>query len=258
MFNFFKKKEKDSSQKSIEIQEDFSNIDSIESYFHNETGITYKDQKSILLNKVRLFCRQREIYSFKELLQSVESNFKLKQELINHLTTNETYFYREVKQIMELVQLVQQSDTKVSILCAQSATGEEPYSIVLALLDAGVSREKFNVLGLDINSDAIEKSKEAIYTEKNLRCLSEDIISKYFSKQESLYSLNENIKSLVSFEVLNIFDASFEKIGKFDFVFSRNMLIYFDKETKLEAKHILENVRKNDRYDVFFGHADLF
>ena len=66
------------------------------------------------------------------------------------------------------------------------------------------------------------------------------------------------IKSLVSFKVVNLFDVSFNNLGKFDFVFSRNMLIYFDKATKLKAKSILENIRKTDEHKVFFGHADLF
>jgi chemotaxis protein methyltransferase CheR len=58
--------------------------------------------------------------------------------------------------------------------------------------------------------------------------------------------------------VINIFDSAFESLGKFDFVFSRNMLIYFDKETKQRAKNILQSMRKNEKYEVFFGHADLF
>ncbi len=62
----------------------------------------------------------------------------------------------------------------------------------------------------------------------------------------------------VDIKLTNLFDPSFKSLGKFDFIFSRNMLIYFDKETKLKAKKILEDMRKNDKQAVFFGHADLF
>jgi len=213
---------------------------------------------TILTSKVSSFCKQRDIYSFDELLKKIKSDTKIEQEIIDHLTTNETYFYREIKQIKELVQLVQQSASPVNILCAPSSTGEEPYSIAIALLEAGVSTSKFSVLGIDINSEAIEKAKGAIYGQRNVRNLSSEIIAKYFKEDDSQFILNPSVKSLVDFKVTNLFDASFNSIGTFDFVFSRNMLIYFDKETKLKAKNILESVRKNDTHDVFFGHADLF
>ncbi len=258
MFDFFKKKELDIVKEEIIEEENFNNIQIISKYFHAETGITFDSQISILKNKVTSFCRKRKIYSFEKLLQDIQSNKNLKQELIDHLTTNETYFYREFKQIMELVSLVKQSSSKVSILCAPSSTGEEPYSIAIALLEAGVDASHFSILGIDINSDAVEKSEQAMYGERNLRNLSLEIIDKYFTKQDTFYCINTNIKYLVSFRVINIFDASFQEIGKFDFVFSRNMLIYFDKETKIKAKNILQSVRKSDKYDIFFGHADLF
>ena len=258
MFDFFKKKEPLVEDTKVVFQEDFDNIEPISKYFQNETGITFDKQMSILKNKLISFCRQREIHSFTKLLEDVKSNSQVKQELIDHLTTNETFFYREFQQIEELITLVKKSNTQIKILCAPSATGEEPYSIVIALLEAGVSPATFKILGIDINSDAIAKAERAIYRERNLRKLSPEIISKYFTKSDDKYLLNQNIKSLVSFEITNLFDESFKRIGKFDFIFSRNMLIYFDKETKLKAKAILESMRKDDTNDIFFGHADLF
>ena len=258
MFSFFKKKEKRVESVKIEYQEDYSNIESISKYFHSETGITFEKQMSILKSKVTSFCRQREIYSFSKLLEDIKKDSFLKQELIDYLTTNETFFYRELKQINELVQLVKISNSKVNILCAPSATGEEPYSIAIALLEAGVSASSFNIVGIDINSDAIFKAKKAVYGERNVRNLSAEILSKYFIKNSSEYILNQSVKSLVSFKIANLFDSSFSNLGKFDFVFSRNMLIYFDKETKLKAKSILESMRKENTHKVFFGHADLF
>ena len=62
----------------------------------------------------------------------------------------------------------------------------------------------------------------------------------------------------MTFKVINLFDPDFKNIGKFDFIFSRNMFIYFDKETKIRAKKILEDLRKNPNQEIFFGHADLF
>ncbi|NOQ32319.1 MAG: protein-glutamate O-methyltransferase CheR [Helicobacteraceae bacterium] len=257
MFSFFKSK-KNVEEKTVELNrvEEFDDIKLIADYFHKETGITFDSQMSILKNKVVAFCKNREIFSFKDLLIQIESNKDVKQAIIDHLTTNETFFYRELTQIKELVKLVKNSSGTVSILCAPSATGEEPYSIAIALIEEGCI--SFNITGIDINSEAIAKAKMATYGERNVRNLSEDIKKRYFMLQEQKYVLKESVKSHVTFKIANLFESSFTSLGKFDFIFSRNMLIYFDKETKLEAKRILENMRKTQEYNVFFGHADLF
>jgi chemotaxis protein methyltransferase CheR len=258
MFDFFKKRETPKYELTEELREDYSNILPVANYFKNETGVTFDKQESILKNKAVTFCRQRKICSFDKLLQEISTNRDLKQELIDTLTTNETFFYREFKQIEDLVKLVKDAGKRVDILCAPSATGEEPYSIAIALLEAGISPYNFHIVGIDINSDAISKAKTARYKERNVRNLSSTIIENYFIKEQDLYILKESIKSQVSYKIVNIFDPSFSAIGKFDFIFSRNMLIYFDKETKLKAKKLLESLRKDPTQEIFFGHADLF
>lgn len=258
MFNLFKKKKTPIEGMKTEPIEDYNDIAPISNYFHNETGITFDKQISILKNKVTSFCKQRNIHSFEKLLKDIESKEQIKQELIDYLTTNETYFYREFKQIAELVELVKKSNKRVEILCAPSSSGEEVYSIAIALVEAKIPSTSFHIIGIDINSDAIFKAQNAVYKERNIRKLSPQIVDRYFTKNQNSYALNKEIKSLVSFKISNIFNNSFKNLGKFDYIFSRNMLIYFDKETKLKAKSILESMRKNSEQDIFFGHADLF
>lgn len=259
MFGFFKKKKEETPEVSkSEIYQDYSDISLVAEYFKDETGVTFEKQEGILKNKVTTFCKQREINSFSKLLESIKKDTFIKQELIDYLTTNETFFYREFKQIEALVALVKKSSQDVDILCAPSATGEEPYSIAIALLEAGVSPRSFRITGIDINSDAIQRAKEAQYRERNLRNFTPQIIAEYFTRDGEKYLLKSSVKSLVSFHITNLFDPSFKNLGKFDFIFSRNMLIYFDAQTKLKAKNILEGMRKNQEQDLFFGHADLF
>ena len=258
MFNFFKKKQKVERVEQQVIEVDYNDIEPIAKYFHDETGITFDKQMSILKSKVTSFCKQRKIYSFEKLLKDIKSNQNIKQEIIDYLTTNETYFYREFTQISELVGLVKEQNKSVKILCAPSATGEEPYSIVIALLEAGVPASNINLLGIDINQEALSKAELAIYTERNIRNLSSSVLHNYFVKKDDKYALKEDVKSLVTFKLANIFSSSFKDLGTFDFIFSRNMLIYFDKPTKQKAKTILESMRKNEEHNVFFGHADLF
>ncbi len=238
--------------------EEYDDIVSVAEYFKNETGVTFDKQTSILKNKLTTFCKQRDICSFAKLLEKVSFSKTLKQELIDALTTNETFFYREFKQIEEIVTLVKNSGARAEILCAPCATGEEPYSIAIALLEAGVAPSRFHITGIDINQDAIGKAKEARYKERNIRNLSAAVLQRYFRQEDGVYLLHESVKSQVSLKVMNLFDPSFKSVGKFDFILSRNMLIYFDKETKLKAKEILESLRTNPKQAIFFGHADLF
>ncbi|MCF6339509.1 MAG: protein-glutamate O-methyltransferase CheR [Sulfurimonas sp.] len=257
MFSFFNKELLQDNNQKLQIVEDYVDIVPISKYFKEETGVTFEKQINILKSKVTTYCKQREIYSFTELLNLVKKDSIAKQKLIDYLTTNETFFYREFKQITELVNLVKTINSNINILCAPSATGEEPYSIVIALLEAGVMPKSFHITGIDINSDALEKAHNAVYRERNVRNLTSQIIKNYFLHNGTHYILKDVVKIHTTFKLENLFDPSFKSLGKFDFVFSRNMLIYFDKETKLKAKNILESMRKDNRYDVFFGHADI-
>lgn len=259
MLRFFKrKKEIKNTITDPIVAVDYEDVTPIADYFKNETGVTFDKQISILKNKVITFCKKREIGSFSDLLHAIKYKEDLKQELIDHLTTNETFFYREFKQIEELVALVKKRKKEVEILCAPSATGEEPYSIIIALLEAGLPKNSFHITGIDINQDAIDKAKKALYKERNIRNLPLDTLNKYFTKNVNEYMLKDTVKEHVDFRLMNIFDPSFCEIGKFDYIFSRNMLIYFDKETKSRAIKILEGLRKNSDQEIFFGHADLF
>ncbi len=259
MFGFFKNKTLlKESEKIVPPLQDYADVTMIAEYFQKETGVGFEKQMSILTNKVKIFCITRTIDSFTDLLRIIKQDSKIKQELIDHLTTNETFFYREYKQIEELTTLVKKASSHVEILCAPCATGEEPYSIAISLLEAGVMASRFSILGIDINEDALKKAREASYRQRSVRNLSAEILSKYFTLKEERYILNPSTQALVRFKLANIFDDSFKTLGKFDFIMSRNMLIYFDKQTKERAKEILQNMRKSDTYPVFFGHADLF
>ncbi len=257
-FDFIKKKEPQTSRIEELCVEEYNDVASVAEYFKNETGVTFDKQTSILKNKLTTFCRQRDICSFAKLLEKVSFDKTLKQELIDALTTNETFFYREFKQIEEIVTLVKNMGERAEILCAPCATGEEPYSIAIALLEACVAPSRFHITGIDINQDAINRAKEARYKERNIRNLSQTILQRYFRQEDGVYALHGSVKSQVLLKVLNLFDPSFKSVGKFDFILSRNMLIYFDKETKLKAREILESLRKNPNQAIFFGHADLF
>jgi len=260
VFSFLKKKKQDEPEEETQnLVYDYEDASNIMHYFEEETGITFEQQKNILKNKLIIFCKTNKIYSFRELLNSLKKDDNIKQKLINLLTTNETYFYREFSQIQAMVEQVKKrvSSASINILCAPCATGEEPYSIAIALFEANVKIE-FSITGIDINSQALLKAREASYTQRHIGNLDKRLVQRYFDYKDEKYLLNEKVKYHVTFQKKNIFEPEFTALGKFDYIFSRNMLIYFDKKTKLKAKSILESMQKEPSVGVFFGHADLF
>lgn len=257
MFGFFRRK-KEEKPKIQEIpQEDFLGIESFIKQFKDETGIDFFNKKDIVKNKLIIFCKKRDIYSFADLLQKTRQEFSLKQELIDYLTVNETYFFRETEQIEEMIEKAKKLGFKIEILCAPSSSGDEPYTIAIMLLEAGFSPKDFHIVGIDISESIIIKAKNAIYNERNLYRVGQKIKNKYFYMKEGKYFLKEIVKENVSFRCVNIFDETVANLRKFDFIFSRNMMIYFDHKTKIKAKNILQKLLKRPEESIYFGHADM-
>ncbi len=230
----------------------------IASYFQQKTGVSFEKQNSILKSKLSSFCILRDINSFDLCLQQIKVDKSLEQELIDYLTTNETYFYREFSQIEQLVNKIKLRNDEVNIICAPCSTGEESYSIVIALLEAGISSDRFKLLGIDINQTALDKAKVGHYSGRNVSKMPSQLVSKYFDKNGNKYLLKAPVKARVKFKLLNLFDPAISQIGQFDYVLSRNMLIYFNQPTKHKAREVLEGLLKDKGQQVLYGHADLY
>ncbi len=261
MFNFFKSEDPVVKTTATELPKpvcDFENLDRLMRVFKEQTGIEFGEKRSIFKNKVSNFARNNGLESIAECIEQLERDGALKQELIDALTTNETYFFREMGQIKELVAEVKNDYGRVDILCAPGSTGEEPYTIAMELLEAGVAPDKFHITGIDINAHAIEFARRACYREKSLRKTPYELKQKYFTPNNDLYCLDETVKAQASMRVINVFDPEFKRLGKFDYIFSRNMLIYFDHGTKKRVKELLESMLKDGSKSIYFGHADLF
>jgi len=257
MFGFLKKRVKPETTQEQKPTEDFSSIEDLITYFKDETGIDFFNKKEIIKNKLVIFCKKRGIYSFSELLSNIKQNRSLDQKLVDYLTVNETYFFRETPQIEEMIKKAKNLGFKAEILCAPSSSGEEPYTIAIMMLEAGFKPSEFHIVGIDISEKIISKAKEAKYSDRSLHRVENHLKSKYFEKTEDKYALKDIVKRQVSFRRVNIFDRSLANLRKFDFIFSRNMMIYFDHDTKIRAKNILQNLLKRPNEAIFFGHADM-
>lgn len=243
--------------KQVEVEKrEFSSFgfNDILYYVKRETGVDLFSKQSIIETKMRIFCLDRNIYSFKELNDEIKYKSDMRQELINLLTVNETYFYREEKQLQEAVDFAKIKGNSVKILCAPCASGEEVYTLSMMLseqLTAG-----FTIIGVDINSEAIGKANDGLYTPRSLHKLDEALKQKYFTEEDGKFRVNKHLFTSVSFKQVNIFESSFLSMGTFDIIFSRNMLIYFDDDFRVSSMKKFNQLLKNDGR-VYLGHADI-
>ena len=187
------------------------------------------------------------------------------QELMNAMTVNETYFYREKEQFEVLVEHVLPKlhatlpkDVPLRILSAPSSTGEEPYSIVLHILEEGkiVEERDIEIVGIDIDSTVISKAQAGKYSERSIHAIPRPVLNKWFKKKALGYELIEDLIGTVDFKVVNIFNRNeIRQLGKFDIIFSRNMLIYFDDASRKEVAMTFYDILNPGGY-VFLGHAE--
>ena len=187
------------------------------------------------------------------------------QELMNAVTVNETYFFREKDQFEVLVNRIlpelhenTPASRPLRILSSPCSTGEEPYSIVLHILEEATIVEKrdIEIVGIDIDSTVIEKAKIAKYTDRSVHATPKGILAKWFKKKALGYQLSDDLHGSVDFKVINIFDKDqMRKLGKFDVIFSRNMLIYFDDASRKEVAMTFYDMLNPGGY-VLLGHAE--
>ncbi|MDQ7055899.1 MAG: CheR family methyltransferase [Persephonella sp.] len=143
-------------------------------------------------------------------------------------------------------------------MSAPCSTGEEVYSIAIYLLEEGnyIKKRDFILVGIDIDSLAIEKAKEGLYSERSLHKVPQNLREKYFIKEGEFYRVRPFLRESVSFEVVNVLDKyRMKRLGMFDVIFSRNMLIYFEERERLEAIANFYSIMKPGGY-LFLGHAE--
>lgn len=182
-------------------------------------------------------------------LANIKTNQAELDELVNLLTINETYFFREQEQIAllvnniipELQQLKQNNNqpNRIKILSAGCSSGEEPYSIAISLSERYQQQTsaRFEIIGADIDTVALAKAECGLYTEFSFRNLTLEQQQRYFQAEGKNYRIDPEIKKLVSLKRLNLFSETdiADFISSFDVIFFRNVSIYFDKNTRLRV-----------------------
>ena len=237
-------------------------------FFYRKTGIHFADSKRYFVDK-RLIERMRQTGhdSFRQYFSFMRfqaSGLEL-QALINCMTVNETYFFREAYQfdclvndaLREITAHKNPGDT-IRIWSIPSSTGEEPYSIAIYLLERWADIDKYDIeiVSSDIDSSALEKCKQGLYSERSVGQLPTHYKQKYFTREGNQYQLCDDLRSSVHFSQVNLADLNqTRRFRGFDVVFCRNLLIYFDDLSRKDAAEVFYSAMNPGGF-VFLGHSE--
>jgi chemotaxis protein methyltransferase CheR len=172
---------------------------------------------------------------------------RLIESVVDAMTTNETFFFRDKTpfDILENVVLpdlaAQKRGSTIRVWCAAASTGQEPYSIAMIAEAMGPKLHgcKLEIIGTDISERCLEKARAGIYTQFEVqRGLPVQMLLKHFKKDADAWMISESLRSSIRFRPMNLLD-DFRALGRFDIIFCRNVLIYFDVPTK---KKVLERM----------------
>lgn len=243
--------------------EDFNLLASM---LKQQSGLVIGEDKSYLLEtRLMPVARKHGLKGLEDLCVEVRGkNDKVMSDITEAMTTNETLFFRDQKPFDQFRDILlpklmekRESTRRIRIWCAACSGGQEPYSLAMILREIGskLAGWRIEILATDISYEMLEKAKSGLYTQFEVqRGLPITILVKYFKQTGDKWLLDSSIRSMVQFRHFNLLERM-GGLGSFDVVFCRNVLIYFDQDTK---KTVLDNVSQLMPKDgaLFLGGAE--
>lgn len=231
-------------------------INEIRDLVYREFGIHISDSKiGSIEPKIHKLLMNEKYRNAEDFFTELETgNPRTKELLIKYITTNHTYFFREAEHFSHLLEDIKRAGkANAAIWCAASSTGEEPYSIAMTLLDEGIN--DFKILASDLDRCVLEEFNQGIYNENRFIKTSKYQKIKYFTKEsEGVYKIRSELRKHICIKRLNLMDnLIFEK--PFDYIFCRNVFIYFDDTSRQKT---LETLAKNLKSGgkLYIGHTE--
>lgn len=206
---------------------------------HSRTGIFFEDSRmDLLLEKLEPMAQRRGCHSFLEYYYALKDNDHGEWEQAwDALSVQETYFWREMAQVKALVEIVvpewfQKTSLPFRIWSAACATGEEPYTIAMALAEAGFGNHPIEIVASDASPAALDKAQSGIYRERSFRTLPPDLREKYFEAVPGGWEISPEIKKRVTFMRVNLLElGEIAPLARVQAIFCRNVFIYFSRHT---------------------------
>ena len=244
-----------------------SDFEEFRTFFRSKTGVCFDSNKRYFVDR-RLLERINATGkdNFDSYFRFVRQNNQEFQCLVNSMTINETYFFREEYQLDSMVSDVMDDVLSrrgpgypIRIWSIPCASGEEPYSIAIKLLEewGPIDSVDVEILGSDIDTQVLDLCKQGIYGDSSMRNVASHIRQKYFRLvSKGRYQINEELRNVVCFDTVNLSDSvGMKKYRNLDLIFCRNLLIYFDLVKQKEAIQALYDAMNPGGY-IFLGHSE--
>jgi len=246
-------------------QDDFQKF---QEYFYRKTGIRFEDSKRYFVDK-RLLERiaataSNDFRNYFAMLRFEASGAEM-QQLINLMTVNETYFFREEYQFECLVESIlpeivarKQHDGPIRIWTIPSSSGEEAYTIAMCLLErwSGIDRWDVEILSSDIDTNILVQARAGLYSARSVQHVPENYLAKYFRRTAKGFQLDDTLRNAVEFSRVNLQDATeVRPYRNFDVIFCRNLLIYFDDQSRKQAAETFFDALRPGGF-MLLGHSE--
>lgn len=230
--------------------------------FHEASGIELSEKKrNLICGRLNGRLRSLSLKNYQEYISFIE-NKKNEVEFnlfVDLLTTNETYFFREPKHFDMLANFLDQWDEgrPPEIWSAACSSGEEPYTLAMLMYER-FGAKPWKIKATDLSGRVLKIAKQGLYPDSRCKGIPLDLLKKYCLKGNDEYSgyilMDDLLRSRIEFSKHNLLSATrFDK--KFDYIFLRNVLIYFDKEKKTKiVKNVTSNLNSNGY--LFVGHSE--
>ena len=232
------------------------------------------DKQYLIESRLLPLSRKSGLSGISELVQKMKGgSADITTQVVEAMTTNETFFFRDKvpfdhfrDSIMPEILQARASRKTLRIWCAAGSTGQEPYSLAMCLKEMGAALAgwRIEILATDLSQEVLEKSKAGIYSQFEVqRGLPIQMLVKYFKQVGEFWQLNADIRAMVQHRQLNLLH-DFSQLGVFDVIFCRNVLIYFDQETKINIFNRLVKTNEPDGFlvlgaaETVVGLTDVF
>lgn len=246
-----------------------SEFENLSTYIKNNYGINLSEKKkALVVGRLQNILVENNFESFSQYYDYVISDTKgvAITDLVNKITTNHTYFMREPthfsffkKEVLPFWEKMLKNTKDLRIWSAGCSTGEEPYTLAMIIADYFEEEKSLwdtRILATDISMRVIRKAKAAIYSDEQVDAISKIWRLKYFQKiDEDSWIIKDNIKKEVILRIFNLMNKTFPFKKKFHVIFCRNVMIYFDNETKNNLINKFYEYIESGGY-LFIGHSE--
>lgn len=229
-----------------------------------------ENKKTLLIGRLQSILKKYQLQTFAEYFEYITNSKdgSALNELVNKVSTNFSYFYREEEHFKFLqshflpewcAKLKEKNVNDLRLWCAGCSTGEEPYTIIMVLMDyfkGDYSRWDAGILATDISETVLGFANKAVYPEDRINRLPPLMKTSYFERtSEGEYHVQDKIRKQVTFRRFNLMNKEFPFKKKFHAIFCRNVMIYFDQATKEELVSRYTDCLEPGGY-LFIGHSE--